>query len=204
MSAEKELTRDRSVYLEEVSLARKLISTDASFPDQVFSCELRHFTFFNFDDFFTREFFEGLIQFLRQYGIDETFTLFTIRPDPEDYFYKNFDCYPILQGSTLWTDEKYLSSVFADPGNSPADAIAYNSMELVLHSQSLDWCMYGNRDMEVGVFGAIEKGLVVNWQSTYPKCFGVETAIETVLKPAWGSSLVPVEYIEKLLSNYRS
>ena len=98
--------------------------------------------------------------------------------------------------------EKYLSVVFADPGNSPADAIAYNSMELVLHSQSVDWCMYGNRDFEVGVLGATEKSYIDNWQSVYPKCFDADSTIDAVLRPAWGSSALPSEYVEKLLQHY--
>jgi hypothetical protein len=202
MCAENGLINDSSVYLWEKNFARRLMS-GASFPDQVFSRELQRFTFFNFDDFFTRDLFESLIQFLRQNSV-ETFTLFTLQPDPEDYFYKKFSCYPILQGSTEWTSERYLSLVFADPGESPADAIAHNSTELVLHSDSVDWCMYGSRDFEVGILGANDESLIASWRSVYPKCFDAESVIDAVLGPAWGSSKVPPEYVEKLLLNYRS
>jgi len=204
MCAVNGLTEDRSAYLQEENFAKKLICTSASFPDQVFHHDLRFFIFFNFDDFFTKDFFDGLTQFLRRNREgNETFTLFTIRPDPEDYFYENFGCYPILRSSTLWMAEKYLSVVFADPGNSPADAIAYNSMELVLHSQSLDWCIYGNRDFEIGVMGAKEKRYIDKWQAVYQNCFAVESIIAAVLRPARGSSTLPSQYIEKLRQHYR-
>ncbi len=204
MSAENELTTDRSVYLQECSFAEKLLRAGASFPDQIFSPELQNFTFFNFDDFFTNSFFESLTRFVGLNGPDETFRLFTRRPDPEEYFYKNFDCYPILEGCILWTAEKYLASVFADPGDSPADAFAYNSVELILHSRSSDWCMYGNRDFEIAVLGAKAKSLIDNWHSVYAKCFDAEAAVDAVLTPAWASSQIPKQYIERLLSNYHS
>lgn len=196
-----EFINDKAEFLEEIRVAENLVINDKTLPAQVFVSEFRNYTFSNFDEIFTSEFFERMVEFLRRTQ-ETVFTLLSLRPHPESYFFKHFKKYPLIRIPISWPVEKYVSSVFADPGESPADAIVYNSSELIIHSESLNWCIYGNRDFELAVFAAIDNNLVSVWHEVYEHTFDAKTAIEDILRPAWAPNELPTEFIQQLLANY--
>jgi len=188
-------------FSEEVRVTSLLVNPEIDLPNQVFVSEFSKFTFINFDDIFSEEFFERLTTFLR-YNNEDNLTVFVIDPDPELYFYHHFGKYPLMIIPISCSPQEYVSLMFSDPGESSADAIVYNSSRLVIHSSSLRWAIYGSRDFEVGIFASKDETALDTFKWIYHRTFDVTSVIENILQPAWSPNQFPVDFKKQLLTNY--
>ncbi len=191
---------DAKTFENERMFVERIICPGHSLPDQVFR-DLSAFTFLNFDEIFTDVFFEAVQRFLQSIG-DKELTFFVIEPDAVNYFFHHFKKYPLVKFDHASLTHDYMSSLFEDPGGSPADAVAYNSSKLVVHSDSSVWALYGSRDFELGILAFANSELRDRFAVYYPRIFDVETAIENVLVPAWASSAFPTNFRASLFANY--
>lgn len=176
-------------------------------PEQVFKEGFSIFYFIEFDEIFTKLFFNKLIKFLYLENESE-FIMYVTDPNPETYFLNYFNQYPIVKFSDDNTDEEYLQILLEDPGNSPADAIIYNSNTIVFFSESSEWLIYGDREMEVGVIAFSQASVASNFVTSYGKerIFDVVNAIDKLLLPIWSNSPngMPKALDRELVSNYNN
>lgn len=180
-----------------------LVRRELHLPEQVFKAPLSHFAFIQWDDVDTSDFFEKMKSFLDGTGESRWF-LAVLEPDPEDYFFRHFGKYSVVEISTGDTFESYRNLLQSDPGDSPADAIAYNSTVIALYSDSGKWAIYGDRDYEFGVAAFADRGLHELFTSSFEPgwLFMVGEVIKDILPPVFGSKGVPPELRDQLLRNY--
>jgi hypothetical protein len=182
-----------------------LITRQNQLPEQVFNSEISGYLFFHFDEIFTGEFFEKMKSFLNAIG-EARLTLAVIKPDPEEYFYRNFGKYPAVEFSVKDTSDDYLVSLEENPNDSPADALNYNSDILVLYSERLKWAIYADRNFELGIIGFKEENLKNMFMSIFGSdfVFDVKDAITEVLSLVYSHQQkgVPQDVINQLTNNY--
>ena len=199
---------ERDAFLKCQSAIDALIMREKHLPEQVFKKPLSLFLFISSDEIFhTASFFERIKSFLRQIGESQCF-LAVIEPDPEDYFFRHFGKYSVVEMSVDDTDEDYLRIAQEDPGDSPADAIGFNSRVVLLFSDSRRWAIYADREFELGIVGVAEDNLLRLFTSLYgtDKVFSAGEAVEQLLGAVYSSrdSGVPSDVRQQLISNYHS
>jgi hypothetical protein len=185
-----------------------LIMRERHLPEQVFKSPLSLFVFINSDEIFhTVSFFQRIKSFLSQIEESRLF-LAVIEPDPKDYFFHHFGKYSIVEMSVEDTNDDYLRIAQEDPGNSPADAIGFNSRVVLLFSSSGRWAIYVDRDYELGIVGFADKELLKLFASLYGSnnVFDVNQAVEQILKMVYRNrdSEIPPKFRRQLIANYSS
>ena len=186
-------------FSKEITMLKSIINWKKELPEQVFS-SYKNFAILEFDYIFSKDFFEKISVFLNQIG-EEELIFIVIDPNPKSYYFHNFGKYPFFKIHQSCTFEEYISILSKDPGNSPADAILYNSSRLIIHSDSLNWAIYGSRDFEVAIFATELDTIVQLFKQCIENTFDIESAIELVIEPAWGGNLEQ-EVADVLLANY--
>ncbi|MFC0402267.1 hypothetical protein [Paraburkholderia rhizosphaerae] len=88
--------------------------------------------YFDATDIDLPNFFEWVRALLRFEGGTE-FAVLALSPDPFSYFYPHFHKYPAFLVRNEHSLDDYYAFLHADPGDSPADALAYNAQEYALH-----------------------------------------------------------------------
>ena len=97
----------------------------------------------SFDDANTRtEQFHSLLLSLLKKSLDEICHYIVIDPDPEQYFHRHFQKYPIAELRTSNSASQYFARLNEDPGGSPADAIGTNCYEWVIVPLSHRWFIH--------------------------------------------------------------
>ena len=61
--------------------------------------------------------------------------IFVISPNPYLYYSLHFRIFPLIESSNIRNPQAYLDAIHADPGGSPADAIAYRGDKIVISSK---------------------------------------------------------------------
>lgn len=117
-------------------------------------------------------FFELVRMLLRLEG-GADFAVLALDPDPFGYFFYHFKKYPAFVVRRDHSIEQYYSFLHADPGDSPADALAYNAQEYAILPISGSWYAFGNRQSEVGKLCA-SKEIIEFSREHYPYFFESE------------------------------
>lgn len=125
------------------------IDSTAELPAQVFrqACAFR---VMEWDLMWSARFFEFASALTTAAGSD-SFNLLVLDPDPDKYFRRRFGALPLLTFSTSDIAAAYIDRINADPGDSPADAVIYNSNIVAVWPATKLWCLYGHRDFEISV-----------------------------------------------------
>jgi hypothetical protein len=89
--------------------------------------------------------FGDLLQSLINCSSDHVAHCIILDPDPEHYFYRKFNKYPILEIVAGDSSAAFISGLNEDPGLSPADAIGINWWALVIVPPSLKWFVHALR-----------------------------------------------------------
>ncbi len=145
---------NQRIFLNKMEQLKSIVDINARFPLRTISKEFSEICFVNFDDIFTQEFFEGLRSFL--IAIKESnLTYAVLDPKPEEYFFSHFHKYPFLDFNIDTSSQEFLADIEADPGDSPADAIVYNSNVIVIFGANARWVIYADRDYEVAIVGSV-------------------------------------------------
>ena len=118
----------------------------------------------NFDCFLFQEFEWALsddilptIKDLLNSTSDREFLTAVLKPDPVDYYLKEFGYYNWLKASVSISGEDYVNALWTNPKGSIADNIITNSNIVVLLSCSLQWAIWADRDMEICIIGMVSK-----------------------------------------------
>lgn len=195
---------DKKSYKKQKSRFLELFSNKSQFIDNKFNKDFKYFLAFEFDFIYDAKFSEGLKNYLKSLGLS-CYTFYTINPSPEKYFYKHFSKYNIGIISINATDEELNDFLMRDPGGSPADALAINSQEVALFSDSNNWGIVASRDMEIGIIGFTSKMEVAHFLSS----FGVDsdmfhnvTKQIEILDSMLGFNEFNKLYYKRLMENY--
>ncbi|HKO55125.1 MAG TPA: hypothetical protein VJ276_04560 [Thermoanaerobaculia bacterium] len=181
-----------------------LMDRRAVFPNQVFRVPVCDFWILEFDEFWTGRLFRDLKALSCAIG-DEGFTLAVLKPDPTDYFFHHFKKCPILRFSLEESDRDYFGRINADPGSSPADAVAVNSDVVLAYAESLRWAVYGSRHWEIAAMAAMDEGVADAVRATPLAEIAVTTALAVhTLVPMIYERGVPEELSSGLLANYQA
>ncbi|MCY7509782.1 hypothetical protein ABES17_14205 [Bacillus safensis] len=118
----------------------------------------------NFDCFLFQEFEWALsddilptIKDLLNSTSDREFLTAVLKPDPVDYYFKEFGYYNWLKASVNISGEDYVNALWTHPKGSIADNIITNSNIVVWLSRSLQWAILADRDLEICIIGMVSK-----------------------------------------------
>jgi hypothetical protein len=122
--------------------------------------------YFDSIDISTSTFFFFIRSLLEFEGAD-TFAVLALRPDPFGYFYHHFKKYPAFIVRPEHDVDDYFAFLNADPGDSPADALANNAQRYAILPTGGSWFVYGNWSKEMSVLSGPSK-LVEFGHRNYP------------------------------------
>ncbi|MCP8952696.1 hypothetical protein [Bacillus safensis] len=118
----------------------------------------------NFDCFLFQEFEWALsddilptIKDLLNSTSDREFLTAVLKPDPFDYYFKEFGYYNWLKASVNISGEDYVNALWTHPKGSIADNIITNSNIVVWLSRSLQWAILADGDLEICIIGMVSK-----------------------------------------------
>lgn len=95
--------------------------------------------------------FFSFIRTLLAFEHSDTFAVLALRPDPFTYFYHHFKKYPAFVVRPEHSVDDYFAFLNADPGDSPADALATNAQRYAILPMDGSWFVYGNWSKEMSV-----------------------------------------------------
>ncbi|WP_378182241.1 hypothetical protein [Aquimarina sp. SS2-1] len=173
-----EIYKDKKSEVENI-----LINKDVKLPDMIFKDAYSNFSFCDFEYLFSEYFFESLKKYLNKRKQDH-FTFYTLDPDPENYFFKNFGSFNIIDFSEE-EYSSYIKKLSEAPDNNEADALIYNSNKIIIYAQNLDLVIYGDRNWEIAVI-----------------CLKKENFSENNLKTFFENDVVSVEEFVKMSSDF--
>lgn len=131
-----------------IELKEMVISTfniESNLPEQVFSEKFGDFKFEEFDWTMSGEFWDILKKLAIQTN-DNFILIAVLKPNPVEYFYKEFKYYNWIKLPVGLSDDEYYEILQLGPEESPADAVVYNSYTVAWLSPSMKWAIWGERD----------------------------------------------------------
>ena len=145
-------------FQKELLRVKRIFNLERDLPNQIFKKPYK-FYLIDFDYIYSSNFFNIAQKIMKNFN-EEKFFLMVIDPDPEEYFYKNFGKFSLIEASDNDSSEDYLKILDADPGDSPADSILSNSFKMVIYGDSLQWALLADRENELSILG-ISKSLII-------------------------------------------
>ncbi|WAT79436.1 hypothetical protein [Bacillus safensis] len=125
-------------------------------PQQVFRKNFDCFLFQEFDWALSDDILPTIKELLNVTQ-DREFLTGVLKPDPVDYYLKEFGYYNWLKASVNISGEDYVNALWTHPKDSIADNIITNSNIVVWLSHSLQWAIWADRDMEICIIGMVSK-----------------------------------------------
>lgn len=192
----------RSDFEFELQNINRLVDRTAALPDQVFVTRPVAFHVIAFDQFWSEEFFVDAQRLTKRAG-DASFTLAVLRPDPDHYYHAHFGKFPVLLFSNSDPAQRYIDELHRDPGDSPADAIAYHAEVVLVYPASTRWAMYGDRDLEIAIVAVMDEEMEAAIRTTAQSLtlFTPTEALTELLGPVYGGA-VPEAVKHSLVRNY--
>ncbi|WP_375566022.1 hypothetical protein ACE6HX_12255 [Bacillus pumilus] len=129
-------------------LIEKAFYTNKYLPHQVFRENFNCFLFQEFDWALSDEVLTT-IKKLSGLTNDKEFLTAVLKPDPVEYYLREFGYYNWLRTGVEISGKDYVNALWTSPEGSIADDIATNSNIVVWLSNSLDWAIWADRDLEI-------------------------------------------------------
>ena len=139
-------------FKEEKLLVHRIFRKNVELPENVFNENFISFRAFELDRFYDDIFYNGFTEFLRKISEPE-FSFYTVSPSPDVYFFKNFCKFSVFKVPIDCSFYDFMDFLEEDPGDSPADALRYNSETFTLYSNSSSWGIIGSKNWETGIIG---------------------------------------------------
>ncbi|WP_088000467.1 hypothetical protein [Bacillus pumilus] len=137
-------------------MIEKVFYTKKHLPHRVFRENFNCFLFQEFDWALSDEVLTT-IKKLSGLTQDKDFLTAVLKPDPVEYYFKEFGYYNWLRTSVEVSGEDYVNALWTSPEDSIADDIFTNSNIVVWLSNSLDWAIWGDRDLEICILATKSK-----------------------------------------------
>ncbi|KWZ65249.1 hypothetical protein [Bacillus altitudinis] len=138
------------------SLVENVFYQNEHLPQQVFQKNFDCFLFQEFDWALSDEVLTT-IKKLSVLTQDKDFLTAVLKPDPVEYYMKEFGYYNWLRTSVDISGDDYVNALWTSPESSIADAIITNSNIVVWLSHSLEWAIWGDRELEICILGLASK-----------------------------------------------
>jgi hypothetical protein len=192
----------RSDFERETQAIDRLVDRSTTLPDQVFRRRASAFHVIDFDQVWSENFFRDAQRLTARAG-DVSFTFAVLRPDPENYYHAHFGKFPLLRFTDVDSVQRFIDEVHEDPGDSAADAIAYNSEAILVYPASERWAIYGDRDVEIGIVAAMDDEMEEAIRATAQslRLFTPIEAITQLLPPVY-HGVIPETVKRSLVRNY--
>jgi hypothetical protein len=192
----------RSDFEREMQFVDRLVDRSATLPEQVFRRRASAFHVIDFDQVWSEDFFRDAQRLTKRSG-DASFTFAVLRPDPDKYFHAHFGKFPVLRFTDADPGQRFIDEVHEDPGDSPADAIAYNSEALLVYPPSERWMIYGDRNVEIGIVAVMDDEMEAAIRATARslRLFTPMEAVTQLLSPVYRGD-VPDDVKSALVRNY--
>lgn len=180
--------------------AAEIFHTDRRLPAQVFAPGFHNFAFVEFDVLLFKEFWTVLAGCAETFG-DEDVSLIVHEPDPDTYYFANFQRYGALDFKRNTNAADYKQAFLAEPPGSPADALQYVAGVVSWFGSSRKWGFWGERDLGVAVAATCDSS------KSWPKVHGVtwfdlDGALESLIAPNFDQEQIPQEFISTLRRNF--
>lgn len=125
-------------------------------PQQVFRKNFDCFLFQEFEWALSDDILPAIKDLLNSTS-DREFLTAVLKPDPVDYYFKEFGYYNWLKASVNISGEDYVNALWTHPKGSIVDNIITNSNIVVWLSRSLQWAILADRDLEICIIGMVSK-----------------------------------------------
>jgi hypothetical protein len=192
----------RRGFRREMQAIDRLVDRSTTLPDQVFRRRASAFHVIDFDQVWSQDFFRDAQRLTTRAG-DVSFTFAVLRPDPDNYYHAHFGKFPLLRFTDVDAVQCFIDEVHEDPGDSPADAIAYKSEAILIYPRSERWAIYGDRDVEIGIVAVMDDEMASTIRATAQslRLFTPIEAVTQLLPPVY-RGVVPEDVKRSLVQNY--
>lgn len=171
-------------------------------PQQVFRKNFDCFLFQEFEWALSDDILPAIKDLLNSTS-DREFLTAVLKPDPVDYYFKEFGYYNWLKASVNISGEDYVNALWTHPKGSIADNIITNSNIVVWLSRSLQWAILADRDLEICI---IRYGIKKRLSPKYFIRKRMETQDHSVLanwlELLFNQEKLTNEYFTRFQSNY--
>lgn len=180
--------------------AAKIFHTGRRLPNQVFGEGFGNFAFVEFDVLLFREFWSVLALCAEAFG-DEDVSLIVHEPDPDAYYFANFQRYGALDFKRDANAADYKQAFLREPPGSPADALQYVASVVSWFGDSGNWGFWGERDLGVAV--AAKRDSSKSWPQVHGVTwFDIDGALERLIAPNFDDEQIPPEFVSTLRRNF--
>jgi len=196
--------KDVNEYFKLNDILESIFQLDKEIPDNVFQKEFRNYLFEQFDNVLCGEFLTT-IRGLAEKSKDDYVILAVLKPNPMDYYYKEFSYFNWLKLPLNLSNDDYWDILNEGPQNYEADAIMYNSFKIALFSPSKKWGILADRDFEISVIAFNDNVFNIDYLQLLESWLPVEN--DSVIK--WmrysfrPDFKVPKSFSQKLRKNYQ-
>ncbi len=176
----------RSDFERETQAIDRLVDPSATLPNQVFRRRASAFHVIDFDQVWSEDFFRDAQRLTTSAG-DSSFIFAVLRPDADNYYHAHFGKFSLLRFTDVDPVQRFIDEVHEDPGDSPADAIAYNSEAILVYSASECWAIYGDQDVGIGIVAVMDDEMEEAIRTTAQslRLFTPIEALTTLLPPVY-------------------
>lgn len=199
MSIQEVFIKDMQEYNKVNTLIHTVFKTQGGgLPSQVFSDKFTCYRFLEFEEAMSHDFWP-IIQELGRESNDPFIINAVLKPDPLEYFYKEFNYFNCTKLPINLSGEDYFSILEMGPEGYEADAMLYNSFTIVWVSPSMKWAIWGEREfgiciiaindtdeslksmMDLDKFRSIKDATVMDWIELNFRNFEVPKKIANML-----------------------
>jgi hypothetical protein len=173
-------------------------------PGMVFRAGYVGFVCIEFDIFCGEEFWRFLSSLAAASG-DAMVYCIPLVPDAVDYFLREFGAMGGACVASHESSENYFTALAQAPVNSPADSILDNSEVLVWFGGSMQWIIWGERNLTVSVLGlssGFAPSLVALGKTAGVELFSPERALSQLMAANFPDRMVPDRWAAQFLQNY--
>lgn len=169
-------------------------------PGQVYRAGYGDWRFMDFSYAISPDFWNALRRTSALFG-DETIYFCLLDPDSKTYF-RRFRHFGHLHLRSSEESDAYSEAMFADPGNSPADALQHIASTACWWGNSLNWGFWGERDFGI-VVGGRRGDVSGEWLQSMPQAMtSSQIALNNVISLEFRDRLVPSDFRAQFSSNY--
>jgi len=201
LNFEKFFIRDNKEYNELKEIVSATFNIESKLPEQVFTQKYGDFKFEEFDWTMSSEFWNTLKKLANQTN-DEFVLIAVLEPNPEEYFYKEFNYYNWIKLPVDLSADEYHEILEIGPEESPADAVVYNSYTIVWISPSMKWAIWGERDCSICVIGFNDISHRIKLSPLLKSWRSFDKTVLSWIKTNFMSHGLCQDFIQILYSNY--
>lgn len=201
MSFKNFFIRNNKEFIELKEMVISTFNIESNLPKQVFSEKFGDFKFEEFDWTMSRDFWDTLKELATQTNDDFILTA-VLKPDPVEYFNKEFKYYNWIKFPIDLSSDEYYEILEFGPDESPADAVAFNAYTVIWLSPSMKWAIWGERDYGISVIGFNKMSYQNKLSSSLKSWRSIDQTVLSWIEANFISHELQEDFIKTIYSNY--